>query len=217
MVDYVGTVGLLNGKVIPMRTSRWIVAITAVAALAAGCATAKSPATATSTPAPGPATSSPLATQPLPPPSASTTGSAHGYGPPWPNTARTAQSSVLGAQLTKITIGRHAAFDRVVFQFSGGLPGYDIRYVNKISTDPKGDLLPLPGTAFLRIVFHSASGQASYHGPGVISPALRTLRQLRLAGDFEGYLSFGAGLSRRAGFNVITLARPDRVVLDIAH
>ena len=120
-------------------------------------------------------------------------------------------------QLTGISVGRHPAFDRIVFRFSGGIPGYTIRYVHAVRTDGQGDLLPLRGRAFLHIVFHSASAYQTYHGPAVFSPAFPTLLQLKAAGDFEGYLSFGAGLSQRSGFHVITLTKPDRVVIDVAH
>jgi len=119
--------------------------------------------------------------------------------------------------LTGISVGRHPAFDRIVFRFSGEIPGYRIQYTNQVGTDPKGDQVPLPGRTFLRIVFFPASGYQSYRGPHVISPDYPTLLQLRTAGDFEGYLSFGAGLSSRTGFHVRTLTQPDRVVVDVAH
>jgi hypothetical protein len=41
--------------------------------------------------------------------------------------------------------------------------------------------------------------------------------QVRAAGDFESYLSFGVGLSQQAGFSVFTLTQPYRVVIDVAH
>lgn len=121
------------------------------------------------------------------------------------------------AQLTGISVGRHPAFDRIVFRFSGGIPGYRIQYTDQVLNDARGDQVPLPGRTFLRIVFFPASGYQSYRGPHVISPDYPTLLQLRTAGDFEGYLSFGAGLSSRTGFHVRTLTQPDRVVVDVAH
>ncbi len=119
--------------------------------------------------------------------------------------------------LTAVSVGRHASYDRVVFTFSGGIPGYTVRYVNEVRSDAKGDLVALPGQAFLRIVFHPASGYRSYSGPGSITPIFPALLQVRAAGDFEGYLSFAAGLSQRAGFRVFTLTQPYRVVIDVAH
>jgi hypothetical protein len=119
--------------------------------------------------------------------------------------------------LTAVSVGRHATYDRVVFGFTGGIPGYSVSYVSSVISDPKGDVVPLPGRAFARIVFHPASAYPTYQGPTVISPMFPTLLQIKRAGDFEGYLSFGLGLSSRAGFNVLTLTGPDRVVVDVAH
>jgi hypothetical protein len=46
----------------------------------------------------------------------------------------------------------------VVFTFSKGIPGYAVGYVNKVVSDPKGDVVALPGRAFLRVVFRPSSG-----------------------------------------------------------
>jgi hypothetical protein len=54
-------------------------------------------------------------------------------------------------------------------------------------------------------------------GPGSITPIYPILLQVRAAGDFESYLSFGIGLSQRTGFRVFTLTQPYRVVIDVAH
>ncbi len=129
---------------------------------------------------------------------------------------RTAAASHVG-YLTAISVGRHSGYDRVAFTFSKGIPGYTVGYVNEVLSDPKGDVVALPGRAFLRIVFHPSSGYQTYAGPGSITPIYPTLLQVRAAGDFESYLSFGVGLSQRAGFRVFTLTQPYRVVIDVAH
>jgi len=134
----------------------------------------------------------------------------------WPATTRTAAPSHAG-YLAAVSVGQHATYDRVVFTFSQGVPGYSIGYVNEVLSDAKGDLVTLPGQAFLRIVFHPSSGYQTYSGPGTITPIFPTLLQVRAAGDFESYLSFGVGLSQRAGFRVFTLTPPYRVVVDVAH
>jgi hypothetical protein len=208
-----------------MRALRLVAALALPISFVAGCGSARAPGAF----APGSATSSPAATQPYSTPSPSPAPAASprsspsslptspGYAPPWPSTPRTAVSSGRTGYLTTISVGRQPAYDRIVFRFSGGIPGYDIRYVSQVLADPKGDLVPLPGQAFLRIVFHPTMGQPAYRGPSVISPVFPALLQLKAAGDFEGYLSFGAGLSSRAGFNVLTLTQPDRLVIDVAH
>ena len=111
----------------------------------------------------------------------------------------------------------HAGYDRVVFQFGGGIPGYHAEYVTQVVHDASGKLVPLAGRAFLHLVFQPATAYQSYQGPATLRPDLPTLLQVSAAGDFEGHLSFGLGLSERAGFTIFTLTDPSRVVLDLAH
>ncbi len=196
-----------------MRSLRGLAVLAVAAGLAAGCGAATppgAPSTPSSRPArPGATAPSGQATAPAP--SAPPTPAAA-----WPATTRTPAPSRAG-HLTAVSVGRHASHDRVVFTFSGGIPGYTADYVTEVRSAPKGDQLALPGQAFLRITFHPASGYHSYPGPGSITPIFPTLLQVRAAGDFEGYLSFGAGLSQRTGYRVVTLTQPDRVVIDVAH
>jgi len=196
-----------------MGSLRGLAVLAAAAALAAGCGSTR-PSGASATPSSHPAT--PAATAPsgqasAPAPSAPATSAAA-----WPTRTRTAAPSRAG-NLTAVSVGRHASYDRVVFTFSGGIPGYTVGYVGEVRSDAKGDLVALPGRAFLHIVFHPASGYRSYTGPGSITPIFPAVLQVRAAGDFEGYLSFGAGLSQRAGFHAFTLTQPPRVVIDVAH
>jgi len=104
-----------------------------------------------------------------------------------------------------------------VFQFGGGIPGYHAEYVTQVVHDASGKLVPLAGRAFLHLVFQPATAYQSYQGPATLRPDLPTLLQVSAAGDFEGHLSFGLGLSERAGFTIFTLTDPSRVVLDLAH
>jgi hypothetical protein len=48
----------------------------------------------------------------------------------WPTTTRTAAASGVG-YLTAISVGQHSGYDRVVFTFSQGIPGYTVGYVNE--------------------------------------------------------------------------------------
>jgi hypothetical protein len=86
----------------------------------------------------------------------------------WPTTTRKASASHVG-YLTAIFVGEHSGYDRVVFTFSQGLPGYTVGYVNEVVSDPKGAAVALPGQAFLHIVFHPSSGYQTYTGPGSIT------------------------------------------------
>jgi len=192
-----------------MRSLTGLALLAIAVGLTAGCGSAAPPG-ASSSPSvqvPKSAPASPSAPASAPPSSPVAT---------WPTTTRTAAPSHAG-YLTAVSVGQHAAYDRVVFTFRAGIPGYTAGYVTNVLSDPKGDVVALPGQAFLRIVFHPSSGYQSYPGPGTITPVFPTLLQVRAAGDFESYLSFGIGLSQRAGFRVFTLTQPDRVVVDVAH
>ena len=109
-------------------------------------------------------------------------------------------------------------YDRVVFTFEGPMPGYQVRYVSRV-TDAAGERLPLRGQAFLAVAFqparaHDPDGEATFP-TAAITPGYPALRQVRFAGDFEGQVSFGLGVADRGGFRVSELRNPTRVVVDV--
>ena len=128
-----------------------------------------------------------------------------------------------GKYLTAVRTAKHAAYDRVVFQFSGGRPAVTAERVTAVYADPKGTKIPLPGHSFLHVVFRGASGfcpqpaHRTWTGPNVLTPRYPQLLAVAAAGDFEGYLSFGLGLSARGPYHVSTLTGPDRIVIDVSH
>ena len=162
-------------------------------------------------------------------PSAGRTSSPPGPSSPVSSAPAQAGSSASGSTavgttgyLTGIRVAQHPAYDRVVFQFAGGVPGYRVGYVTAVTHDASGQPVPLPGQANLQIVFNPASGTrqdgtTAYTGPGTLTPFLPTLLQVSSAGDFEGYLRFGVGLSGRSAFHAFTLTNPARVVIDVTH
>jgi len=207
-----------------MSTFARIVTLAAVAGLAAltGCGTAPagqpSPSGSATAPSPGSTAPSPGSTAPSP--GATTPGAGATTPSPGGTSAGTCQQP--GSHLTAIRVGQYAGYDRVVFQFSGGLPARSADYVQAVYHDPKGTVVPLPGQAYLRVVFQGASavcGQQgrTYTGPPVLTPYYPELLAVSAAGDFEGYLSFGIGLAAQGGYHLYTLTAPDRVVIDISH
>src|SRR5689334_25050187 len=122
--------------------------------------------------------------------------------------------------LTQIRAAHQPGYDRLVFQFSGGLPAhYSARYVPQVIGDASGLPVNVVGSAKLLVRFTPAAGhdvlghvtygaaQRTYALPGVI--------QVVNAGDFENVLSFGVGVARAEPFRVYTLAHPSRVVVEI--
>jgi len=200
---------LAPGHPWPSRAAA-LAAAACTVALASGCAAAQpQPAAATVAAA---ATSQPAVTG---------AQSRAATPPVWPTGPRTRSAGRYGF-LTAINLGQHGTYDRIVFQFTGDVPGYRVSYVPHVYYDAKGTPVSLTGRAHLRVVFNDGSeflltGQRTYHGPDTLSPYFPALRQVKLAGDFEGYLSFGIGVSKRTGFRVFTLTHPNRVVIDVAH
>ncbi len=203
-----------------MRPTRSILVLLGLAALVVAGCTAH-----TASPVAGPAATSTSATAP---PSPTTTPAPHPptTNPPnqpvWPTGPRVSAATTPPTALVAIRSAEHATFDRVVFQFRGRTPGYDIRYVDAVREDPGGDSVRLRGRAFLRVVFRDASlaeqgiSAPPYYTDGAAT-GMSSLKDLRKAGDFEGYLSFGVGLDHRAGFRVLALTGPSRVVLDVVR
>lgn len=142
--------------------------------------------------------------------------------PPFTTLAKSSPpGTVKQAQLGSLSVACHASSDRLVFRFGFGVPGYSVRYVSRIIQDPSGKPLPLPGKAKLLIVFRNARAHTSGGGalpiPATVTPGCPSVRKLRKAGDFEGVVSFGAGLDHKTGFRVFRLTNPTRVVIDITH
>lgn len=124
--------------------------------------------------------------------------------------------------LTDVRIAGHGGYDRIVFQFDGGVPQVELKQGQPpFTTDPAGLPLPVDGDAFLQLTFRGASrggsdGPITYAGPTDFDPQLPELWQVRMAGDFEGVLTFILGLVDPPCFDLFTLDAPTRVVLDLA-
>lgn len=128
------------------------------------------------------------------------------------------------ATLRKVRVGRHDGFDRLVFEFDGGQPGYSVRYVPVARTDGLGAPIATLGTVALQIHLQAESVDLQAQGfpltfepDGPITPRYPTLRQVRYGGFFEGGSTFAAGLTGRSGFRLLELTGPPRLAIDVAH
>jgi len=141
----------------------------------------------------------------------------------WGSLAKSA-SPLSQAPLINIRAGRHACFDRLVFDVRGGnINGYQVNYVGTMRSQGSGHVVPLRGGAKLSITVkvpaNNAAGQTTYrfaNGKELVNVAgYRTFRQVAWAGSFEGYTSVGLGVRARLPFRVFKL--PHRLVVDVAH
>ncbi len=124
------------------------------------------------------------------------------------------------AELFRLTTACHDDFDRLVVRAREATPAYQARYVKRVLSDGSGDVVALLGSKRLRVVFPEARGHTE-EGEGLLArvktPRCENLRQVKLAGDFEGVVTLGLGLKAKTGFRVFRLANPTRVVVDVRH
>ena len=142
----------------------------------------------------------------------------------WGSQAKTDANATTVPDLTNVRAGRHACFDRLVFDVRGGnVTGYWVKYVATMGQEATGWPVPLRGGAKLSITLpvfaYNDEGEYTYHYANrrelVNVSGYRTFRQVAWAGSFEGTTSVGLGLRARLPFRVFTL--PGRFVVDVAH
>jgi hypothetical protein len=123
-----------------------------------------------------------------------------------------------------LLIGVRAAhqpgFDRVVFDFFGGLPETrSASYVTTLTADPSGFPITIAGRSILAVSFFSARGHkldGTDTAPNRTVFALPNVLTAVQSGDgFENVVSYGIGLAVRQPFRISTLSNPPRVVVDI--
>jgi hypothetical protein len=123
-------------------------------------------------------------------------------------------------RLAAVRRSRHATFDRIVFEFRGGIPRTSVRYVRELPAGRAGRP-ELAGDANLAVVFaataRTASGRPTFTGPARAQPRWPALSEYALVSDTGRQLVFGLGIDRRLSFRVIERASPALVVVDVAN
>jgi peptidoglycan-N-acetylglucosamine deacetylase len=125
--------------------------------------------------------------------------------------------------VTGIRTGSHPTcrYDRIVFDITGSTPGYNVRYVPKVTADPSDLPVAVPGggVAYLLITLHPAQG---HNDRGATIIAIRSaalgypmLKGFASAGDYEGYLTIAIGLSATTLIRVGELS--GRLYLDVSY
>jgi hypothetical protein len=121
------------------------------------------------------------------------------------------------ANETDVRVGEQSTYDRFVLQFDSTVPPYTVKRQNSpvFKVGSSGQSITLSGTAGAAVQVHIATGANTYSGPiDFVRPEFLVLNEARLTGDFEGYLSWGLGLSRAACLRAFTLIDPPRLVVD---
>jgi hypothetical protein len=130
---------------------------------------------------------------------------------------RSGGTNGVSAQLTGIRVAHHAeapGFDRIVFDFSGGIPSYDLTRQESAMfvKDASGQPITLDGSAGIKLVFRDADVQGV---PADQKPNLPSVREIAQLGDFERVLSYGVGVTSSQCVRVLELSNPARLVVDV--
>jgi hypothetical protein len=121
------------------------------------------------------------------------------------------------AKVVQVRVDEKVGYDRLVLQFDTKVPAYAVKRQAKpiFKTGGSGTPVTLNGSAGALVRFHSATMATSYSGSTDLShPEFLVLNEARLTEDFEGYVSWGLGLSRAACLRTFTLSDPPRLVVD---
>jgi len=120
-----------------------------------------------------------------------------------------------------------AAYDRLVFEFTGPVPEH---YGLSWETEPRYGtadveevgLVPISGNAYLEVFFYEAwshpegdLGGGITYGPRSRAFALPNIMQVVNNDDFEASMSLLVGVSQRAPVRLFTLTSPSRIVVDL--
>ena len=118
----------------------------------------------------------------------------------------------------------HPGFDRVVFEFRNGVPGYDVRYVEPpVHADGSGNEVSVAGGSVLRIRMEPALDadltKSRRHAPIPGRPASRRDdrgRRARPHRRLRGGADLGDRRESEQPFSVTQLESPARIVIDVA-
>jgi hypothetical protein len=199
---------------------RLIAALASAVLLATGAACGGSTPDPGTPPAPAPATAPVTPPATPPPPEPTLPPSPPGDG--WTSGTLTVRHDVAVPPVPTILRIRHAqhpdqGYDRVVFDVSGALPGYEVRYVAQPVGDATGEPVSMPGRRFLQIRFEPANA----HDESGASTVVRAqtlgypmLEAYAVTGDFEAVVTVVLGLDDVVAYRVGEL--PGRIYVDVA-
>lgn len=119
--------------------------------------------------------------------------------------------------ITDVRVGTHPGYDRIVFDFSGSeRPQITVAQAHPpFVQDASGKTVNAPGNAFLSLKLFDANGYPTYKGPSSFSPGYPNLVALVNTGDYEGYVTWIAGLKGSTCYRISTLTGPTRIVVDV--
>ncbi len=108
-----------------------------------------------------------------------------------------------------------SGYDRVVFDFNGGIPSWDLARQESASfvRDASGQQVTLEGNAGLKLILRATDVTGSVSSD--LQPRLTSIREIAQIGNFEHQLTYGIGLSSSQCVRVLQLTN-SRLVIDVA-
>ena len=128
--------------------------------------------------------------------------------------------------LKVVRVAKQKGFDRVVFEFTGPMPNYSIRYLKGGFYEDEGGShrIRIAGKSFLQITLNQIpmdeiqaafSTGMNFAPEGRLKlPALQEVQEQTL---FEGFYDFLLGVKSRRAFRVTEFQNPARVAIDFKH
>jgi hypothetical protein len=132
------------------------------------------------------------------------------------------RSGMEPAVITSVRYAAHETYDRLVVELKGGVPGYNVKWVDEFVQDGSGRAIDVHGGAYLQLTLfpahaHDDDGLTTWAGGPIYAANLDNLTNVVRTGDFEGRVGIGLVLAKRAAFQVTEQDAPNRLVLDVAH
>jgi len=126
--------------------------------------------------------------------------------------------------ITRVDVANHDGFNRVVFEFDAGIPGYEVGYTPRpITEDGSGLEVDVQGAEVITVRMTPASVvrftddgyDEVYAGPDRIAGPATPVSEVVQVGDFEAQATWAIGVKASSNFAVSTLTSPDRLVIDV--
>jgi hypothetical protein len=131
-------------------------------------------------------------------------------------TDRTGGTTGASSQVKTVRTAPHPGYDRIVFEFTGQIPSYDLSRQDSATfvRDPSGQPVLLDGSVGIKLVLRNTDAASSV--PIDTKPGLTSIREIAQIGSFERVLSYGIGISSSQCVRVLELSGPSRLVVDVA-
>jgi len=122
------------------------------------------------------------------------------------------------ANVIAARVGEQSTYDRFVLQFDSIVPTYTVKRQAKpvFPLGASGQTVSLAGTAGILVTVHSATGATTFTGDtDILHTEYKVLKEARQTQDFEGYVSWGLGISQPVCMRAFTLDNPARLIVDL--